>query len=118
MMIAVGGILAMGITRAAQGQIREAMDNREMLVALNLAKRQMAIDNNVALPAVAAETSLGADGTFPQMFVTREVTSVAISGSNNLRQIIIRVRKGSAAGPILIAMYTRRTDLLTFGNGA
>lgn len=118
MMIAVGGILAMGITRAAQGQIREAMDNKDMQVALNLAKRQMAIMNNGALPAVAAEASLGADATFPQMFLTQEVTDVtAAVGGRSLRQIVLRVRKGSASGTILIQLYTYRSDLVTFGNG-
>jgi type II secretory pathway pseudopilin PulG len=116
-MIAVGGILAMGITRAAQGQIREAMDNKEMQVALNLAKRQMAIMNNGALPAVVAETSLGADATFTDMFITQEVTSVAVSGSFNLRQVIVRVRNSSATGTVLILLRTYRTDLVTFGNG-
>ena len=117
MMIAVGGILAMGITRAAQSQIRSAMTNKEFQVALNLAKRQMAIMNNGALPAVVAETSLGADATFADMFITQQVVSVAVSGSNNIRQIIVRVRKGSASGTVLITLYTYRTDLVTFGNG-
>ncbi len=117
LMIAVGSILLLGISSAAQLQVKATTDNRDFLIALHLAKRQMAIMNKGAYPAVASEAALTADAAFPDFIPTREVVSVDTSGSFSLREIRIRIRKGSSSGPVLITLYTYRSDLLTFGNG-
>lgn len=117
MMTVIGGILLTLLSLATQTQMRTVIDNRDYLVALNLAKRQMALMNNATYPAVAAEAAQTADAAFPNFIPTQEVVSVATSGGNSLREIRIRIRKGSVSGPVLVALYTYRSNILTFGNG-
>ncbi len=118
-MIAVAGVLFTGFTRAVQNQIRNVTLNRNYMIALNIAKREMAEINLGAYPAVdGAETALTADADFPSFIPTRFVTSVAISGSNSIRLITVRVRLNSVSGTQLIRLDTYRTDLVSFGNGS
>ena len=117
MMTAIGGIILTSVSLATQTQIRTAIDNRNYLVALNLAKQEMAVMNLGTYPAVAAEAALTADSAFPDFIPTQEVVSVATNGGNSIREIRIRIRKGSISGAVLVALYTYRSDILTFGNG-
>ena len=116
-MIAIGAVLFTSITRSAMTLSKAITENREYLVALNLAKRQMAISDNSAYPAVAAEAAQTAHTDFPDFIPTQEVTSIAVSGSNSIRQITIRIRRGSATGAVLMRLDTYRSDIITFGNG-
>ena len=115
--IAISAILMTGLGLAVQTQLKAAVDNRNYLIALNLAKRQMAMMNNSTYPSVAGEAALSADSGFPNFIPTQEVVELASNGGKSLREIRIRVRHGSLAGPVLILLYTYRSDLLTFGNG-
>ena len=117
MMTAIGGIILTGMSLATQTQMRTVIDNRNYLIALNLAKQEMAVMNLAAYPAVAAEAALTADPAFPNFTPTQEVVSIATNGGNSIREIRIRIRKGSISGPVLVALYTYRSDILTFGNG-
>ena len=114
MMIAVGAILLISMGRAAQSQIKNAIDNRNYMIALNLAKQQMAIMNLAAYPAVGT-TAPASDAAFPDFVFSQVVTSVATSGGNSIRQIEMDV---SANGKQLIALYAYRSNIVTFGNGS
>lgn len=116
-MIGLGAVLFISAGRAVQTMVDAAVENRNMLIALNLAKRQMAIMANSAYPAVAAEAAQTADTAFPNFIPTQEVTSVATSGTNSIRQITIRIRHGSSTGPVLIRLDTYRSSIITSGNG-
>lgn len=115
--IAVGAILLGTLGSIAQVHYKTLVQNRNFLIAYNLARRQMAIMNNDAYPAVAAETALTPDAGFPNFIPTQEVTSVDTIGANSLRQVCIRVREVSLAGPVLITIYEYRSDILNFGDG-
>ena len=117
MMIAIGAIIFTGISKSAQSLMKGALDNRNYLVALNLAKRQMAIMNNAAYPTVAAEASVGADAAFPDFIPTQEVVNIVTNGSDTLNEIRVRVHYQTAAGPVLILLRTYRSNVITFGNG-
>ena len=114
-MIAVSSALFVGMGRAVQSQIKMAGDNRDYLIALNLAKQQMAIMNLASLPAVGTTTPSDVGVAFSGFTFTQVVTSIAVSGSFNLRQIQMDVLKG---GTVLVRLYTYRTDLVTFGDGS
>ena len=115
--IALGAVLLTGLGIATQAQMKSAIDNRDFLVALHLAKRQMAIMNLGTYPVVAAEAALSADANFPHFIPTREVTSVDTSGGNSIREIRIRIRKGTSTGPVLVMLITYRSNIVTIGNG-
>ena len=117
-MIAIGAILTVGMAVSAETQMKTVVDNRNFLIALNLAKRQMAIMNRSAYPAVVAETALTADSNFPNFIVTQEVVPVDNDGgSKSIREIRVRVRLDSISGAVLVILYTYRSDILSFGNG-
>ncbi len=116
-MIAIGAVLFTGLSRAVQTLMETAIENRNYMIALNLAKWQMAISNNAAYPAVAAEAAQTADTAFPNFIPTKQVVSVATSGGNSIRIITIRVRLGSSTGPVLVRLDTYRSNIITFGNG-
>ena len=116
--IAIGGIIFLGATRAVHTFVDAANENRNYLIALNLAKRQMAIMMNSAYPAVAAETLQAADATFPSYVPTQTVVSFATDGAYSIRQITIRIRVGTVTGPVLIRLDTYRSDAITFGTGS
>ena len=116
-MVAVGAVLLTGLGLAIQNQMKAAIKNRDYLVALNLAKRQMALVNIGSYPAVAVETALTADADFPDFIPTQEVVSVDTSVSDSLREIRVRIRRDSISGEVLITLYTYRSNILTFGNG-
>ena len=118
-MIAVGSILLMGMSKSSLSFLKRSVDARNMTIALNLAKRQMAIMNNTAYASlpVAAEAALSVDAAFPGFTPTQEVTSVAVSGAESIRRVIVRVRLGSSAGAVLVMLDTYRTSIVTFGNG-
>lgn len=116
--IGIAAVLFTGMTRAGQNLMKAAIDNRNYVIALNLAKRHMAVMNNeVTVPAVIAETAQAADGVFPSFIPTRQVVAVAASGANYIRQITVRIRIGSVTGPVLIRLDTYRSNIITFGNG-
>ena len=118
MMIAIASVLFTGLTRVIQNQIRNTNLNRNYLIALNLAKREMAKINIGAFPAVdGAETALAADPAYPDFIPTRFVTLVANSGANNLHLITVRVRLLTVTGTVLIRLDTYRTNIVTFGDG-
>ena len=116
-MIAIGAVLFTGMTRAAQTLMETAIEGRNYMIALNLAKWQMAISNNAAYPAVVAETAQTADAAFPNFIPTQTVTSVATNGANSIRLITIRIRLNSVTGPVLVRLDTYRSNIITFGNG-
>ena len=113
-MIAVSSALFVGMGRAVQSQIDTATDNRDYLIALHLAKRQMAIMNEAAYPAVGTTTP-ASDADFPSFTFYQVVTSVATSGTNSIRQIQMDVLRGST---VLVRLYTYRSNIITFGNGS
>lgn len=117
MMIAVAAVFFIGLSRGYMTLVKCTADSRDYLIAYNLARRQMAIMNNSAYPAVVAETALAADPDFPNFIPTQTVTSVATSGSNSIRLITVRIRRNSLSGAVLVRLDTYRTDLVTFGNG-
>jgi type II secretory pathway pseudopilin PulG len=116
-MIAVSSVLMISITRAAMTLSEMVVDNRDRTIALNLARRQLAIMNNGAHPAVQAEAGLAADVNFPSFIPTLTVADVVTSGSLELRLVTIRIRLNSATGPVLIRLDTYRTNLVSFGDG-
>ena len=116
-MIAIGAVLFTSLSRSVMTLSELITDNRNYTIALSLAKRQMAIMNNAAYPAVAAEAAQTAHTDFPSFIPTQTVTSVATSGTNSIRQITIRIRLNSVTGPVLIRLDTYRSNIITFGNG-
>jgi len=117
--IGIGAVIMTGMTRATQSLMEFSVDNRNYLIALNLAKRHMAVMNNEAtVPAVVVETAQAADAAFPSFIPTREVVLVDADGVNYIRQITVRVRLNSVTGPVLIRLDTYRSNLITFGNGS
>lgn len=116
-MIAIAAALFVGTSRAYHTLLEATVDNRDYLIALNLGKREMAMINNEAYPAIVAETARTADSAFPDFIPTVTVSSVATSGSDSIRLITVRIRKGTSTGPILIRLDTYRTSLAGYGNG-
>ena len=112
-MIAVAAVLITGISRAAQTFIKAEVDNRNYLIALNLAKQQMAIMNLAAYPG-AGTTTPASDGAFPNFAFTQVVSNVATSGANTVNQIRMDV---SVNGNVVVRLYTYRTNTVSFGNG-
>ena len=114
-MIAVASALTVGLGRAVQSQIGTALDNRDYMVALNLAKQQMAIMNaSTTVPALATTAPSDVGVSFSGFTFSQVVTSVATNGSDYIRQIQLDVLKGSK---VLVRVYTYRTNIVTFGNG-
>ena len=118
LMIAIGAALFIGIGPAAQNLTGRAIENRNYLIALNLAKWQMAIMMNSSYPAVAAETEQTVDPAFPDFIPTQEIVDADTSDTHSLREVRIRVRRGSSSGPVLVLLHTYRSDIITFGNGS
>ena len=118
LMIAIGAALFIGIGPMAQNLAQRAVENRDYLIALNLAKWQMAIMMNSSYPAVAAETEQTADPAYPDFIPTQEVVDADTSDTYSLREVRIRVRQGSSSGPVLVLLHTYRSDIITFGNGS
>ena len=118
LMIAIGAVLFISIGPAAQNLAERAIENRDYLIALNLAKWQMALLMNSGYPAVTSETAQTADPAFPDFIPTQEVVDAATSGAHSLREVRVRVRRGSSSGPVLVLLHTYRSDILTFGNGS
>ena len=116
MMIGVGAVLFTSISKAVLAMNEMIIENRNYVVALNIAKRQMAVMNNSAYPAVAAEAALAADANYPQFIPTQEVSAVA-GATDTIRLITVRVRLQSVSGPVLIRLDTYRSNVITFGNG-
>ncbi len=116
-MIGIGAVLFMGLSRSVLTLTELIIENRNYLTAFNLAKRQMAIMENSAYPAVAAEAAQTADTAFPSFIPTQTVTSVATSGTNSIRLITIRVRLNSVTGAVLVRFDTYRSNIITNGNG-
>lgn len=117
LVIAISTVLMTSLGIEAQNQYKATVGNRNSMVAYNLARDQMALLGNLDYPAVTAETALTPDSDFPDFIPTLEVTEIDSSGSHSLRQICLRIRLGSAAGPVLITLYTLRSDIVTFGDG-
>ena len=119
-MIAIGAVMMVTIGRAALTLKYKATENRDYLAALNLGKYQMALMNNAAIPGVTGvgvESAQSAISPFTNFIPTYEANNVATSGANYIRQITVRIRRGSATGPVLIRLDTYRSDIITFGNG-
>ena len=115
--IAVGAILMTSLGMLAQAQYGAMVENRNYIIAYNLARDRMASLSNLDYPAVSAETGLTPDSDFPGFIPTQEVTQLDTSGAHSLRQVCLRKRLGSVTGPVLVTLYTYRSDLLTFGDG-
>lgn len=122
--IGITAVLLTGMTRAAHALMKSAIDNRNYLIALNLAKQHMAVMNNeVTVPGVTVgEVAQAFDTDFPSFIPTREVVSIAtnvdIFGTTDyIRQITVRIRLNSVTGPVLIRLDTYRSNIITFGNG-
>ena len=113
-MIAVSSALFVGMGRAVQSQLKTATDNRDYLIALHLAKQQMARMNEAAYPAVGT-TAPASDAAFPNFTFSQVVSAVVTSGTSSIRQIQMDVLKGSA---VLVRLYTYRSNIITFGNGS
>ena len=117
-MIAVAAVLITGVSRAAQNQIQQAVTNRNYLIALNLAKKQMAIMNNAAYITVLSTTTPASDADFLNFTYSQTVSRVLTSGANTLNQIQLDVLLGSK---VIVRVYTYRTNTVNgtqgFGNG-
>ncbi len=116
-MTAVGGVLLTGLGLSVQNQINASITNRNYLVALQLAKRQMAIVQNAAYPSPMGETAQTVDANFPDFFPTLQVVTADTNGPVTLLEIYVRVREGSSSGPLLVELFTYRSNLVTYGNG-
>lgn len=116
-MIGVGAVLFIGIGRASGALMEAAIENRDYQAALQIAKWQMVKTMNGAYPAVAGETAQSADAAFPNFIPTLEVVSIDTDGSYSIRELRVRVRRGTSAGPVLIALYNYRSDAITYGTG-
>jgi prepilin-type N-terminal cleavage/methylation domain-containing protein len=113
-LIAVGSVLLVGLSRAIQSQIQAAVEQRNQLVALNLARHQMAVMMNSAYPGTGTTTP-SSDGAFPDFAFSQVVTNVVTSGADTVNQIQMDV---SANGRVLVRLYTYRTNTASFGDGA
>ena len=90
------------------------------LIALQLAKKQMAVMNLGTCPSVGVTNPSvdGGSGSFPGFTMTQTVTNCGAgctSGSDVLNQVQLDV---IANGKVLIRLYTYRTNIVTFGNGS
>ena len=111
--IAVAAILMVGISRATQNEIAQFTKLRNYEIALNLAKKQMAIMNNAAYPAVA--TTNQNDAFYSDFTITQIVSNIATSGANTLNKIEVQV--STVKDGQLISLNTYRTNVVSFGNG-
>ena len=121
LMIAVGSVLLIGITRAARAQLKNAIDQRTYLAAMNLAKQKIAIENNSAYPTANGTTTLAADADFGDFTIQRTYTLVVGTydppAANN-SVVEVRYDISSTPGGTFARFYTYRTDTAAFGNGA
>lgn len=117
LMIAVGSMLVTSLVTAAQAHYKATIENRNYLIAFNLARNQMAAMYNSGYPSVMSETAQSVDSDFPDFVPTQEVTQEDTAGGHTLNKICIRVRLGSSTGPVLVSLYTFRSDIITYGDG-
>ena len=113
LMIGVGTVLVLGMSTAVQSQLKGAVDMRNYLIALELAKQQMAVMNNASHPGTGT-TNPSSDAAFPDFGFTQVVTSVATSGSDNIREVRLDTTMN---GIVLVRLYTYRTSTASFGDG-
>lgn len=115
LMIAVGSILAIGATRAVQSQMTAVIKFKNYMMALHLAKRQMAILNNTAYASLS--TASAADTTFTDFTVSTTVTTpyTNVSPAANVKKVVVEV--STPKDGILVQLNTYRTDIVSFGNG-
>ena len=106
MMIAISAILLTGISRAVQTNLESAIEVRNSLIGLNLAKMQMAMMNNANYPAVST-TNPASDTSFSDFTFSQPVTTVTSSGTSSLEQIQLDTSLG---GRVLVRLYTYRTN--------
>lgn len=114
MMIAVGAVLFIGTSRAVHTQIKKAIELRNYMIALNLARQKMAVMNNAACPAVGTTTP-AADGSFSGFTFSQVVTSIGTSGTSDIcNQVRMDVLKGT---DVIVRLYTYCSNLVSFGDG-
>lgn len=110
-MIAVASVLFVGLARGYQSLIRRAVDNRNYMIALNLAKKQMAILNNTAYASLANSTT--SDASFPGFSIVTTVTANSpIASMTNVRVDV------TSGGSTYVRLVTYRDAVVTFGTGS
>jgi type II secretory pathway pseudopilin PulG len=112
-MIAVGSILLVSFSRAAQSQVEASIRIRDSFVALHLAKRQMAAMNNLAYASVVNGSTSDAD--FPNFTIATTQSVILTNAAANVKQVTIAV--STPAHGTLVQLITYRLDVLTYGNG-
>ena len=127
MIIAIGSALVAGVVKFTQQQIYNGSRMRDYLVALNLARIQMAKDNNTNYATLRGAsvppfwTDLGSEsgGSFPGFILRRYIQSETTGATGvKIMQVDIKVdyAGGTFANPI-VWLITYHKDHVFFGPG-
>ena len=115
-MIGVASVLIISITRSMQTTVWRFTRLRSTYIALNLAKKQMAMMNHEALPGNGT-TNPASDASFPNFTYTQVVATPYTTGApaSNVRKIEMQV--STTTDGQLISLITYRDDIAAFGDG-
>ena len=118
MIIAIGSALVTGIVTFTQQQSVNGTRMRDYLIALNLARIKMAIQNNTAYASLPAAGTLPAEASLTGFISQIRYGTIITSGVYNLKPVFIDTDYvgGSFANPI-VTLVTYREDHVTFGDG-
>ena len=121
-MIAVGSFLVSGLVLFTNQQMKNGVQMRDFLVALDLARLKIAESNNTAYASLPVGTTSLADDPSFSGFDLQRVISLVNTGAPNpvtIRQIDISVdyAGGTFLNP-LVKLTTYRQSNTTFGDGS
>ena len=118
MIIAVGSALLVGVIKFTQQQILNGSRMRDYLIAANLAKLKMAVQNNTAYASLPAAGTLPAEASLGGFISQIRYGTIITSGVDNLKPVFIDVdyTGGSFANPV-VTLVSYREDHVTFGDG-
>ena len=118
-MIGVASVLMIGMGRAVRSQVESVTRMRNFYVAMNLAKKYMAVMNNAAFPGLGTTDpeSAGDKTSFPGFTMSQVVSNVATSGADFNYRIEITVTSANDSRQ-LVDLNTYRTNTASFGDGS
>lgn len=117
LLVGISVVVLSGSIRFTSTAVQRSVQSRDHLIALHLAKVQMAVMNEGAFPAVA--DTFPTDAAFGGYILRQRVTAVSGVSPNRLRQIEMTVTRtgGSYDSGALVKLFTYRQETTTFGNG-
>ena len=123
MIIVAAAVLVIGVVKFTHQQIKNSTKMRDYLIALNLARLQMARTNNIDYATLTASTNttLPQEANFLGFDVRRAVGAETTGAPNGVKikevDIIVDYVGGDFTTSPLIKLVTYRENNVTFGDG-